>query len=194
MVSHKSNTKELIISAAKKLFAEKGFVTTSMSEISEMVGIEKPSLYYFFKSKEALFAAVSEHNWSSLANELRSDPRLNQLDKVTREEFAQFIIKIIKNNAESGRSILDFKACVIECPALFKKTMQHRHFMQKKLRQFLEFQRIPNVTLAANLITSAILGYALQSQIHKSSASPEAFGKYLTSVIFASSDIFAGVT
>jgi transcriptional regulator, TetR family len=52
--------KNEIISAAKKLFALKGYSPTSMDDIARDVGITKASLYYFFKGKEEIFAAIIE--------------------------------------------------------------------------------------------------------------------------------------
>lgn len=47
-----------IIEAAKSLFIEKGFAETSMSEIAARVGINRPVLHYYFRTKERLFQVV----------------------------------------------------------------------------------------------------------------------------------------
>lgn len=47
-----------IIEAAKSLFIEKGFAETSMSEIAAKVGINRPALHYYFRTKERMFQAV----------------------------------------------------------------------------------------------------------------------------------------
>lgn len=47
-----------IISVAKQLFIEKGFVETSMSEIAAQVGINRPGLHYYFRTKDKMFQAV----------------------------------------------------------------------------------------------------------------------------------------
>ncbi|MFA6376110.1 MAG: TetR/AcrR family transcriptional regulator, partial [Candidatus Paceibacterota bacterium] len=49
-----------IIGAAKKRFAKDGYSPTSMDDIARDVGITKASLYYFFKGKEEIFAAIVE--------------------------------------------------------------------------------------------------------------------------------------
>lgn len=58
-ISAESNDMEVrIIEAAKSLFVEKGFVETSMSDIAAKVGINRPSLHYYFRTKDRLFQAV----------------------------------------------------------------------------------------------------------------------------------------
>ena len=43
-----------IARAAARLFAERGYDATSVREIVEAAGVAKPTLYYYFRSKEGL--------------------------------------------------------------------------------------------------------------------------------------------
>lgn len=47
-----------IIETAKQLFIEKGFAETSMSDIAARVGINRPTLHYYFRTKDRMFQAV----------------------------------------------------------------------------------------------------------------------------------------
>lgn len=47
-----------IIEVAKHLFIENGFAETSMSDIAAEVGINRPGLHYYFRTKEKMFQAV----------------------------------------------------------------------------------------------------------------------------------------
>jgi len=47
-----------ITQAAKELFIKKGFAETSMSEIADMAGINRPTLHYYFRTKDKMFKAV----------------------------------------------------------------------------------------------------------------------------------------
>lgn len=49
---------EKIIIAAKELFTKNGFAETSMSDIAAHVGIKRPVLHYYFRTKERMFMAV----------------------------------------------------------------------------------------------------------------------------------------
>jgi len=50
--------KEQILEAASHCFAHYGFAKTTMDDISKMVGLNKASLYYYYKSKEAIFCEI----------------------------------------------------------------------------------------------------------------------------------------
>lgn len=52
------NRWERIVAAAIELFKERGFAATSMQDISERVGIQKGSLYYYVPSKETLLFEI----------------------------------------------------------------------------------------------------------------------------------------
>lgn len=44
-----------IVAAATRLFAERGYGSTSVRELAQAAGVTKPTLYYHFGSKEDLF-------------------------------------------------------------------------------------------------------------------------------------------
>jgi AcrR family transcriptional regulator len=54
-------TKDKIIAAALALFAKNGYEGTSLTEIAKAVGIQKPSIYNHFKSKEEIFLTIYEN-------------------------------------------------------------------------------------------------------------------------------------
>jgi AcrR family transcriptional regulator len=47
-----------VLQAALDLFAEQGFAATSTRELSERLGFTKAALYYYFKTKDDLLAAL----------------------------------------------------------------------------------------------------------------------------------------
>lgn len=47
-----------IIDTARSVFIEKGYAETSMSEIAARVGINRPALHYYFRTKDKMFQAV----------------------------------------------------------------------------------------------------------------------------------------
>lgn len=55
-----ANTREKIIQAALASFATRGYEGTTLSQISDLVGIQKPSLYNHFSGKAELFLTVAE--------------------------------------------------------------------------------------------------------------------------------------
>jgi AcrR family transcriptional regulator len=74
--------KQLIINAAIKCFAQKGFHATSIQEIVDTAGIAKGSVYSYFKSKEDLLFVAIKHEYDrmmsavlTVANDTKLTPR-----------------------------------------------------------------------------------------------------------------------
>jgi AcrR family transcriptional regulator len=55
-----------ILDSAATLFARHGFVGTIMDELAELAGVNKATIYYHFKDKEALYEKVLVDHLSSL--------------------------------------------------------------------------------------------------------------------------------
>lgn len=47
-----------IINIAREVFIEKGFTETSMSEIATRADINRPTLHYYFRTKEKMYQAI----------------------------------------------------------------------------------------------------------------------------------------
>jgi AcrR family transcriptional regulator len=61
-----------IAGVAARLFATKGFDATSVREIVEAAGVTKPTLYYYFRSKEGLAEALLVQPLQQLIAEVRA--------------------------------------------------------------------------------------------------------------------------
>jgi len=62
----------LILAAARKRFAYYGFSKVTMDEIASDVGLAKPSLYYYFPTKEGLFRAVIAHEQAKFVSDIET--------------------------------------------------------------------------------------------------------------------------
>ncbi|MCX6232574.1 MAG: TetR/AcrR family transcriptional regulator [Bacteroidetes bacterium] len=58
MISQETDTEQLILEAAKKVFFKKGYDGARMQEIANEAGINKALLHYYFRSKDKLFEAI----------------------------------------------------------------------------------------------------------------------------------------
>jgi TetR/AcrR family transcriptional regulator len=67
------HTAERILQTAHQLFMERGYVGVSINDVVQAAGITKPTLYYHFADKEALYAAVAEHALQLMGQELRAE-------------------------------------------------------------------------------------------------------------------------
>ena len=55
---HTLDTKESIVRTALELFLKNGYERTSLNQLAREVGITKPAIYHYFKSKDELFHEV----------------------------------------------------------------------------------------------------------------------------------------
>lgn len=110
----------LIIEAGIKLFAKKGFSSTTIQEIAEECGISKGSFYLHFKSKEALLLATFEYYLNLSMENLKqirkkhADPREAFIEQIAYQfkeifDHRDFIVMMIREHTIPARgSMSDF--------------------------------------------------------------------------------------
>ena len=62
-------TVEKILSAAERLFAQKGYAKTTLQDIIDTTGLSKGAVYHHFKSKEEIAAKVGDRLGARVAAE-----------------------------------------------------------------------------------------------------------------------------
>ena len=85
LFSEKMDKREIIISTAMRLFAQKGFEGTSVREIASGADVNPAMISYYFGSKEKLFEKLVEHKAAFLKSvfaELVNNTSLTQLEKL----------------------------------------------------------------------------------------------------------------
>ena len=65
------NTENQILNAAEKLFINKGFASTSTTDIAREVGCNQALVHYYFRTKEKLFQKVFLSKFEELFSKLR---------------------------------------------------------------------------------------------------------------------------
>lgn len=63
------STKDRLFAEATRLFREKGYFATSMTDIASAVGIQKASIYYYIKSKQELLVEIARTCMKMLISE-----------------------------------------------------------------------------------------------------------------------------
>lgn len=72
MSSGTDNTnRDKILACAQHLFYEKGYDCVGVQEIVDAAGITKPTMYYYFKSKQGLLECLLDQGASCLVNGLK---------------------------------------------------------------------------------------------------------------------------
>ncbi|MCQ2233474.1 MAG: TetR/AcrR family transcriptional regulator [Paludibacteraceae bacterium] len=82
-------SKDLLVDAARKLFAEKGFFATDMIDIHKAAGLSRRTLYTYFNSKEEIYNAVIESELKQLSDRLREV--VEKKDVGPNEKLMQYI-------------------------------------------------------------------------------------------------------
>lgn len=94
-----SFNKELALEAATQVFWEKGYVGASMADLTQAMGINKPSLYSTFGNKESLFSQATH-----LYAQQQAAPHLNWLYKPKlslKERVKGFLMSTIEGQCQS---------------------------------------------------------------------------------------------
>ncbi|MGB5948744.1 MAG: TetR/AcrR family transcriptional regulator [Parvibaculum sp.] len=60
---------DAVLAAAAHVFAEYGYHRASLDEVAQLLNVTKPTLYYYFKNKEAMLFACIEHVLDRLDDE-----------------------------------------------------------------------------------------------------------------------------
>lgn len=126
VVSTGTSTRDVILAAARKCFADNGFSATTLNEIADVVGIRRPSLLHHFPSKEALYREVvleSFSDWIQLVEESSDGPRTGwpQVERVMRAAFTFFeqhpdFVRLARREALDGGPILSHELSVFLRP------------------------------------------------------------------------------
>ncbi|HET7571283.1 MAG TPA: TetR/AcrR family transcriptional regulator [Gaiellaceae bacterium] len=98
--------RRLILDAAVRVFAQKGFHTSRVGDIAEEAGVAHGLLYHYFDSKDQLLETVFHENWSVLLERVRAvedtdEPAWEQLRHV-----AAIILRTWKHEPDVVRVVV----------------------------------------------------------------------------------------
>jgi len=68
-----AEVRERIFASALRHFSQKGFAATSLREVSEDAQTTKPMIYYYFGSKEGLYASIVRQILEEMADRIRGN-------------------------------------------------------------------------------------------------------------------------
>ena len=90
--------REEIIAAAGRVFLEKGYQATTLKDIAAAIGMDRASLYYYFKSKQALFRAATG---AAVARNVKAAERVARGRGTPAEKIARIIAKLFESYTET---------------------------------------------------------------------------------------------
>jgi len=179
-INMENDRKKEIIEAAKKLFALNGYSPTSMDDIAKDVGINKASLYYFFKGKEEIFAAIIEEVIAEIKTGLGAELKVCKPDSKC---LAQMIDRTITTCLKNGIVIrpVDMKIAGLH-PIVFSKILPMLAEMKKNLGKVLACYGVEQSDLAAEVLVNSVHAYVLQSKHGIKIAQQKNYSEYLASL------------
>ena len=104
MSEMKEKRKHEIITEALRLFASRGFYTTTIPDIARSMKMSAGNLYNYFRSKELLAQEIIRYISVHLGGQIR---RINESGLTSREKIRQ-IVTIYFETAEKRPEMIDF--------------------------------------------------------------------------------------
>ncbi|HSU28046.1 MAG TPA: TetR/AcrR family transcriptional regulator [Chitinophagaceae bacterium] len=125
-----SSKKEFILQKASAMFRERGFTTTSMRDLAEVVGIEAASLYNHIQSKSEILQEIISRISAdcNLHLDTLEDPKKNSLEKI--ESLIRFHVQMMLNRFDEY-SVMIKEWIYLEEPYLTDFTGQRRKYVQR---------------------------------------------------------------
>ncbi|MDD5320281.1 MAG: TetR/AcrR family transcriptional regulator [Methylococcales bacterium] len=110
IIQSKAETQDEILLAALKLFAEKGYFNTSLTDIAEAAGIKNTSaIYQHFKNKQMIAAQLYANIFDSLNISIDDIRRRNQKSSEQLRSIVDLFFKLADDAPDVMRFLLILK-------------------------------------------------------------------------------------
>jgi AcrR family transcriptional regulator len=151
------DTRARVLQVALELFAERGFAETSTRELSERLGFTKAALYYHFRTKDDLLAALIQPVLDQLTALITQTP-LRSSAAARRQVLAAYV--------DIGTAHLDLLRVLTQDPSVARRPASAAHIsLQERMLQLLAGHEAPNLTeqIRARAALAAIRGALLHA-------------------------------
>jgi len=101
-----TGTREVILEAAERLFAERGFAATSVRDIVGEADTSAPSLYHFFGSKEKLLVELINDRHRVYCDDLEADLALAKTPFEVCQRFVKFVLTNMSKRPTTAKFLL----------------------------------------------------------------------------------------
>jgi len=101
----KAARREEILMAARRVFAERGFSGTTIADIAEAANIALGTIYLYFPSKEAVFAALNQQLAELITAAVTDVPEPVSLEETVRRRVGQ-VFDVCAGNRELVRLVV----------------------------------------------------------------------------------------
>lgn len=134
-------TKNKLKEVAMRLFGEKGYEGTALSEIAKEVGVKTPAIYAFFENKEDLFMTVfreAMQSYNTYIQELSEEQKVLSAQESLRGILSRQY-EFYQKSPEASKIVLRY---VVFPPAFLKETIEEAFLesdamLTKSIEQFI---------------------------------------------------------
>jgi AcrR family transcriptional regulator len=174
MLSKSERTRQFIIEKTASVFNEKGYAGTSMTDLTDITGLTKGSIYGNFENKDEVALAAFDFNFSKVSAFIKSKivERPGTIDKllVYPETYRQFLkLPVFK----TGCPILNTSTEADDThPALKEKAANAlkiwKGYLEKHIHAGIEKKEIKastNASAFASILMSLIEGAVMQAKV-----------------------------
>jgi AcrR family transcriptional regulator len=179
-----------LLSAALRVFAERGYRDASVDEVARAAGYSKGALYWHFASKEELLSALLEERVDAplrgLVALLESAPPEQDLSEVATREFA----RRVKSDRDGMLLEREYWSLAIRDPELRRRYTERQLQIREAFARGLEARArhlgTPELTMPAEDVARIVMGIlgglATDELIEPGSVRPELLGETLALV------------
>jgi AcrR family transcriptional regulator len=167
VAEHRARQLRTLLDAARDLVAQEGIDALSLAALARRVGLSRPSLYEYFRSKDDLVAAVVEEElprWAAVVEDALSGPA--DLDGKV-EAYIRAQLEVMTDGRHAAAVALVEHA--LAQPALDRIRTGHAQLL-RPLAAALEEAGVPEPALRARLIQGLVDAAAVIAQRDASGA------------------------
>jgi len=166
-INSEKSMEQLILDTAEQLFLEKGFDSTSTTQIAKVVGCNQALIHYYFRTKENLFNSIFESKFKMLFQRVFDTTQLENLsftDKI--KHIVETHFDILSENPKMPMLILNELSRQPEQIKILKERLQALpekliSIMSKELESEIAAGKVKNSTFIDIMFTIVSLNIAL---------------------------------
>lgn len=128
----------MILDSADQLIYHKGYNAMSFSDLAQQSGVSKGHLYYYFKTKEDVLAAVIDHRLQQMSQMLQSWEETFDDPRARIERFIQILLNESSNVVQYGCPMGSLNTELAKSQAELQRISKHQFelFHEWLSRQF----------------------------------------------------------
>lgn len=184
--AQQGSSREQILAAAARVFAQRGYRDASIAEIANEAGFSKGALYWNFESKAELFFALLdqvEDRLRILLTLIASAP----IDRDVTAEFSRRLSTLLEQNRDMVLLFHEYTALAVRDSALAERYAKRSAIFRQEVARAIEARfkalDVPLSMPAENLATvvmSLVVGLSVEQVTEPDAVSEDLFGRVLS--------------